>query len=191
MITSKNMSTSEKWTANPSALAHQRHAKPTKSADQATFLSAPKHGRPCQQLVKRHSLSLFYLGTVTWETVQDLPYADDYEDHTDWVSRTPLQRMIINFRLPFTSSEVNFQYTYGIGSPSYAMVITHIVEPGSELDERIQYVMLRAPNIADLNKLFSAKSLSLYSQIDGCNLFNVRILSSERQPSTSTNHAMI
>lgn len=173
LVTSNDISTPEKWTSNTSALAHQRHTNPIMSADQETFLTAPMSGRPCQRAVKKYRLSLLNLGTVTWETLQDLQHADDSEDHMNWVGRTPAQKIIIKFRLPFTSSQVNFQYMYGAGSPSYAMVITHIVEPGSELDQRIFEIMFETQDIADINELFSAKLLSLYSHSHDCNLFNV------------------
>lgn len=127
-------------------------------------------------VVQKHCFFLFYFGTVIRETVND-QHADDLESREAlaWVRRRPTFKVTVTFCLPFTSSRVDFREIYGIGSPSYAMVITHVIEPCSELGQWIEDIMLKTQDTADLNKLFSTNKLSIYCRHYSYNLFNVSL----------------
>lgn len=105
--------------------------------------------------MQKHCFSLFYSGTAIWETVND-QHADDLENREAlaWVRRRPASKVTVTFRLPFTSSRVDFRYIYGMGSPSCAMVITHVIAPRSKLEQLIEDIMFATQGTADLDELF-------------------------------------
>lgn len=122
-----------------------------------------------------YCLSMPYLGTVPWEIAR-YEQTDDHED--DWVLEHTLSdyRITLTLRLPLSSSQLDFRILYGMGGPSCALCITHIIAPESELERSINDVMFRTQDVAGLHRLFVTKKLSIYSENRDCNLFNVGCL---------------
>lgn len=114
-----------------------------------------------------------YLGCITW-TIADGRIGDD-----DDVNRIAFRKTSIAFRLPFTSSQLRVHYVGGMGTPSYALNVTHIIEDKTELNQRLWGLMSPRQDPKRLHELISARELSIYSVIrDGSremNLFFVRI----------------
>lgn len=113
-----------------------------------------------------------YLGYITW-TVNDSWIGDEDGDP----SRIAHRKGSITFRLPFTSTRLSMHYQCGLGTPSYALNVSHIIEEHSELGSQLQAVM--GGSLRQLQRLLSRRKLSLYSLFKThsgeMNLFFVRI----------------
>lgn len=110
-----------------------------------------------------------YMGLVTWTTIESW-----HEDYGEDDKSTPCRRGNIQVRLPFSSVEVDFQYTHFMGSPSYALNINHIIDRSSELGRKIADLISGDRDLLELKKLLSNRELSLYSVVwNEANLFYV------------------
>lgn len=116
-----------------------------------------------------------YLGCITW-TVTEGWVGNDDDDVNDMTHN----RRCITFQLPFTSTQLSMHYYGGIGTPSYALNVTHIIEEYSELSFRIWKIMRPGGDPEELHDLVSRRKLSLYSMYryhdQEFNLFFVRIM---------------
>lgn len=118
----------------------------------------------------RHTVR--YLGYITW-TVNDSWIGDEHDDP----NRIAHRKGSITFQLPFTSTRLSIHYQCGLGTPSYALNVSHVIEKHSELGRQLQAVM--CGSLRELQKLLSGRKLSLYSLVKShsgeINLFFVRI----------------
>lgn len=115
-----------------------------------------------------------YLGCITWTTT-DGRIGDDDDGNS-----IAYRKASIAFRLPFTSSQLSVHYVGGMGTPSYALNVTHIIEDNSDLSKRLWDLMSPGRDPKELCELISGRELSIYSVIRGSGsremtLFFVRI----------------
>lgn len=113
------------------------------------------------------------MGGVTW-TVTDGWTGDE----GDIVNRMAHRKGSIAFRLPFTSTELSMHYHGSMGTPSYALNVTHVIEEYTELESQLWAAM--RGDLEKLHRLISERKLSLYSLLrtraGEMNLFFVRII---------------
>lgn len=137
--------------------------------------SPPAVARNIRQATSRHCRSFRYLGYITWTIADDCTGDDD-----DNVNRFAHRKGSISFKLPFTSTQLRMHYFGGMGTPSYALNVTHVIEERSELGRRLRSLMSSEDGTGVLNRLISERELSLYSivkhQDREMNLFFVRII---------------
>lgn len=120
----------------------------------------------------QHRRTFRYLGYISW-TVNNSWIGDG--DHDP--NRIAYRKGAITFRLPFTSTRLSVHYQCGLGTPSYALNVSHVIEEHSELGRQLR-TMMRG-NTRELQRLLSVRQLSLYSlfktPLGEMNLFFVRI----------------
>lgn len=113
-----------------------------------------------------------YLGYITW-TVND-SWIKDVDGNPRRIAH---RKGSITFRLPLTSTRLRMHYQCGLGTPSYALNVSHVIEEHSELGSQLQAVMGGSPR--ELQRLLSGRKLSIYSlfktRFGEMNLFFVRI----------------
>lgn len=118
--------------------------------------SQPTVARNIRRPSHQHSRTFRYLGYITW-TVNDSWIGDEDDDP----SRVAHRKRSITFRLPFTSTRLSMYYQCDLGTPSYALNVSHVIEVHSELGRQLIAVMGGSPR--ELQKLLSGRKLSLYS----------------------------
>lgn len=132
----------------------------------------PTVARNIRRPTHQHRGTFRYLGHITW-TVTDSRIGDGDDDP----NRVAHRKGYIIFRLPFTSTRLNMHYQCGLGTLSYALNVSHVIEQHSELGSQLRAVMVGKPT--ELQKLLSGRKLSLYSlfktRFGEMNLFFVRI----------------
>lgn len=116
-----------------------------------------------------------YLGCITW-TITDGWTGDE----NDNVNHMTYRKGCITFPLPFTSTQLSMHYYDGMGTPSYALNVTHIIPNESKLGRRLWGLMRPGADPQALHELVSRRELSLYSIFQfgdqEYNLFFVRIM---------------
>jgi hypothetical protein len=121
----------------------------------------------------QQSRTFRYLGYITW-TVTDgrIGGGDEGDDN-----RMAYRKGRITIRLPCTSTQLNMHFNSGVGSPSYALNVTQVIERHSELGERI-WGLMRDGGEKSLHEMISKRELSIYSvlrkDVREMNLFFVR-----------------
>lgn len=126
--------------------------------------------------VQHHKCRTFrYLGCITY-TITEGWIGDDGENDAD---RTAYRKGHITFRLPLTSTEYSIHYDVGIGNPSYALNVAHIIDEHSELGQRLHMLMWPDADTQELQEMISKRELSIYSvyrwEDEDVNLFFVSI----------------
>lgn len=131
-----------------------------------------RHGRQSMNQLRRTSQ---YMGCITW-TIADGRTGYDDDDSLAY------RKGSITFRLPFTSTQLSMHYFGGIGAPSYALNVNHIIEDRSELGRRLWDLMSPGSDLKELHELISGRELSIYSVFRShsqeTNIYFVRIIRS-------------
>lgn len=117
---------------------------------------------------RRHSYR--YMGLVTWTTVDTWT-----EDQGEDLTLMPERRGNITLQLPFSSVQVDFHYKKFMGTPSYALNVTHIIDPCSDLGRQI-HTLVSCRDLIELKQLLSRRKLSIYSSYNGASLFYVSVI---------------
>lgn len=123
--------------------------------------SASSHSvvaRNTQRATIQQCRTFRYLGYITWTTAEGWT---GYENDNVIAHR----KGCITFRLPFTSTQLRMQYISGMGTPSYALNVTHIIQDQSKLGRRVFDIMTDEGDPGQLHRLLSGRELSLYSII--------------------------
>lgn len=107
-----------------------------------------------------HRRTYRYLGCITW-TIADGWIGDDEDD----ANLIAYRRGSIVVRLPFTSTQINAHYNVGMGTPSFALNVVHVIEAQSELGMRLSGLMQPGSDLRRLYGMFSERELSMYSII--------------------------
>lgn len=117
-----------------------------------------------------------YLGYITW-TITDGWIGDDDDDDANHIA---YRKGRITFQLPFTSTQYSMHYDGGMGTPSYALNVAHIIDKSSALGRRLFRLMRPDGNPEELRELISSRKLSIYSVYrwddEDFNLFFVGIM---------------
>lgn len=117
-----------------------------------------------------------YMGCITWTI------ADGRTGHDDDDDSLAYRKGSITFRLPFTSTQLSMNYFGGIGTPSYALNVNHIIEDRSELGRRLWELMSPGSDLKELHELISGRELSIYSVLRShyqeTNIYFVRVIRS-------------
>lgn len=116
---------------------------------------------------KKRDYSMFG-GLLTWQTLEH-----DRDDPHDELDSRPDSWMAIALRLPLTSYRMDFSYVSMMGTPSYALNITHIIEQNSSLYNLVRTIMLHDRSLPGLQILLSERRISIYSKCGDMNLFYV------------------
>lgn len=136
--------------------------------------SQPPVARNIRRPTHQHRRTFRYLGYISW-TVSNSWIGDG--DHDP--NRIAHRKGAITFRLPFTSTRLSVHYQCGLGTPSYALNVSHVIEEHSELGRQLGTVMRGSTR--ELQGLLSEQKISLYSLFKThsgeINLFFVRITS--------------
>lgn len=114
--------------------------------------------RSIRRTIDHNRHTFRYLGYITW-TVNDSWIGDEDGDP----NRIAHRKGSITFQLPFTSTRLSIHYQCGLGTPSYALNVSHVIENHSELGRQLQAVM--RGSLKELQKLLSGRKLSLYSLV--------------------------
>lgn len=76
--------------------------------------------------------------------------------------------------------QCSLHYYGGMGTPSYALNVTHIIDHNSELGQRLFYLMRPDGALEELREMVSSRELSIYSVYQNvgeeCNLYFVGIM---------------
>lgn len=114
-----------------------------------------------------------YFGYITWTTVES-------RDKDNKTNPAPHKKGLVIFRLPFTAIQLDLHYTCGMGTPSYALNVTHVIENTTELGKQLDDLMISKGDPKELHRLISERQLSLYSLFSiynrEMNLFFVRVM---------------
>lgn len=144
----------------------------TNPADCATPRSIM--ARNIRRATNQRSFTFQYLRYITW-TIAD-GWIEEEDDEANGITH---RKGSITFRLPFTSTQLNMHYDGGMGAPTYALNVTHVIEEHSELGKQVWALMRPWSDPGELHRLVSGRELSLYSVFRSCfretSLFFVRI----------------
>lgn len=128
--------------------------------------------RSIRRATNQQSRTFQYLSYITW-TITDGWIGGD-EDNS-----MAHRKGSITFRLPFTSTQLSVHYDGGMGAPTYALNVTHVIEEHSELGRKVWALMRPWSDPGELHRLVSGRELSIYSVFRSwsreTNLFFVRI----------------
>ncbi|KAK2605471.1 hypothetical protein N8I77_008305 [Diaporthe amygdali] len=97
-----------------------------------------------------------YLGHITWTTVEII-------DKDSKTKSVPHRKGLVTIRLPFTAMQLDLHYNCGMGTPSYALNVTHVIDYTTELGEQLSDLMIDQSDPKELHRLISERQLSLYS----------------------------
>lgn len=100
-----------------------------------------------------------YLDYITWTTTDGWIGDDDDDD----ANRIAYRKGRITFRLPFTTTQYSMHYGGGMGTPSYALNVAHIIDQHSQLGSRLYRFMCPSADPKELHELISSRKLSIYS----------------------------
>lgn len=129
--------------------------------------------RNIRRATNQQSRTFQYLKYITW-TITDGWIGGDEDDDNDSIAH---RKGSITFRLPFTSTQLSMHYDDGMGAPTYALNVTHVIEEHSELGRQVWALMRPWSDPQELHKLVSGRELSIYSVFRSCsretNLFFV------------------
>lgn len=106
----------------------------------------------------QHCRTFRYFGYITW-TIADHRTVDNNDKGSNIMHRAGS----VSVQLPLTSMQLNMQYFCGMGTPSYALNVTHIIESTSELGRRLRNLVIHDNDPRNLHELISGRQLSLYS----------------------------
>lgn len=134
---------------------------PSRTVPKDSLASQCTLRRKAQQSRNQQSRTFRYLGYVSWTITDDWIGDDDEDDAGRVAHRTGS----IAVRLPRTSTLINLQYHVGIGTPSYALNVVHIIEMYSDLGQRLWQLMEPGSDRRKLHELVSERKLSIYSRI--------------------------
>lgn len=126
-----------------------------------------------RRVTNQQSRTSRYFGFITW-TVAERPIEDE-----NYLKSTVYRKESITIRLPFTSTQLRMHYFGGMGTPSYTLNVTHVIEDESDLGHKLHVLMRPGGDVKELHELVSARKLSIYSVYrrgrNEMNLFFVRI----------------
>lgn len=114
----------------------------------------PRNGRQAMNQ-RRHTSQ--YMGCIAWTIADGRTGHDNNDDSLAY------RKGSITFRLPFTTTQLSMHYVSGMGAPSYALNVTHIIEDRSELGRRLWGLISPRSELKELHKMISGGELSIYS----------------------------
>lgn len=131
--------------------------------------------RNIQRAINQQNRTFQYLSYITWTITDDEIWRAGDGDNNSIANR----KGSITFRLPFTSTRLSLHYDGGMGAPTYALNVTHVIEEHSELGRKVWALMRPWSDPGELHRLVSGRELSIYSVFRSwsreTNLFFVRI----------------
>lgn len=126
-----------------------------------------------RRVTNQQSRTSGYFGFITW-TVAERRIGNEND-----VKSTVYRKESITIRLPFTSTQLRIHYFGGMGTPSYTLNVTHVIEDESKLGHKLCLLMRPGGDVKELHELISGRKLSIYSVYrrgsNEMNLFFVRI----------------
>ncbi|KAG8161627.1 hypothetical protein KVR01_008614 [Diaporthe batatas] len=143
-------------------MCNMNELEPQETPVMALEDSAPHQYHMAQEIrrtPRKRNRTFRYLGGITWVT-SDTWNGGDESDGDNHIAHREGR---ITFRLPYTSKELTIYYAHGMGTPSYALNVVHIIELNSKLGLRLWQLMTHGSDVDKLHKLISKRKLSLYS----------------------------
>lgn len=142
-------------------------------------LYLPVQARRRVKLKHRHPARCF--GLFRWESIQEQSQDDPAQRH--------FKQELIVVNIPLSSTRLNFQYSWVMGTPSYALNVTHVIEESSNLGDEVTDLFRERKCLGELRKMLSDRKLSLYSvwkQHDDGRCTNPFYVSGSRRPALTS-----